>query len=134
VRFEGDVLLEAAVVTVGRGYDSSTVTIELDWKRGADVPRGLGIFVHVVAEGADTVNVDHVLLSAVVPFEGAPKNTTLRDISAPVALPAAGSHKQWKVRVGLWRARAGGARLPIADANGLEVKDNEVVAGTFQAP
>jgi hypothetical protein len=134
VRFQGGVVLDAVVLNLGRGYDSSTLTIELDWKRGPDVPRGLGIFVHVSAEGVDTVNVDHVMLSSVVAFENAPSGTTLRDISAPAALPNTNGRKKWTVKVGLWRARAGGARVPVEDANGVDAEGNAVVVGTFEAP
>jgi hypothetical protein len=134
VHFAGGVVLEAVVLNVGRGYDSSSVSIELDWKRGPEVPRGLGIFVHVTADGAETVNVDHVMLSSVVAFENAPAKTTLRDISAPAALPNTRDRKKWTVKVGLWRARAGGARVPVEDANGAETEKDAVVVGTFDAP
>ncbi len=134
VHFEGGVELEAAALHFSRAFDAQVVTLELDWKRPAAIPAGLGIFVHIEAPGSDTLGADHVLIGNQVPLEGAPADQTLRDVTAPIGLPTTTEPRHWTVRVGLWKARAGGARLGVRDPGQATITDNAVEIESFDTP
>jgi hypothetical protein len=133
-RLAGGVTLEAsrlAVQTVGR--DERAVTLELDWRLASKARAGMGVFVHIEGPtGDDNVNVDHALVSSVVPFEDSPVGVTLRDISSPIALPDKAGPRRWKVYAGLWMARRGGERVPVVSAEGTTISEDRVLVGEFQ--
>ncbi len=135
VRFTNGVTLEAVRLQVeSTSADSRTLTIELDWRLKTRAEPGMGIFVHILPSKGDSLNADHTLLSTVVPFENAPVGVTLRDISAPITLPATTEPRTWTVRAGLWMDRKGGERVRVADPGKVDAADNRVLIGTFETP
>jgi hypothetical protein len=135
-RLAGGVTLEAARLDVSdAASDPRELTVELDWRLAERARPGMGVFVHITGSpGDNALNVDHTLISSVVPFEAAPTGTTLRDISIPITLPASREHRTWEVYVGLWMARRSGDRVRVIDAGTAKVDDNRVLVGSFETP
>jgi hypothetical protein len=130
--FEDGVVLEAVTLSDNNPAAGTDVTLELDWKRGARVPRGVGVFVHIEPSKGDTLNGDHVLLSGELDLEDAPSDATLRDVF-PIHVPADARGKTWKVWVGLWLVRRGGGRVRVVDWGNAIVVDHRILAATYVA-
>jgi len=77
------------------------------------------------------VNVDHVALATVAPFEAFPTNKTLRDVLPDIAVE---SGKTYRIYVGVWRARRGGERLKVTDKGNGTIDDDRVLVATVRAP
>jgi len=127
-RLEGGITLVAARVDVPNPHAGETIHLELDWRREATIGPGRGVFVHIEPSEGKKITGDHVQLSQVLSFEGAPPGKILRDI-LPITLPDDAGGKTWKIWVGLWRIQRGGGRVPVVDRGSAEVGDNRVLAG-----
>jgi hypothetical protein len=130
-KFEDGVSLEAARTLLRATPDGPVLDFELDWRLDRPAPPGLGIFVHFEPDKGDTVNVDHVGLATIAPFESFPPNTTLRDALPDIALEAG---KTYRIYVGVWRARRNGDRLKVAEPGSATIDDNRVLVATIHAP
>ena len=111
--------------------DGPTLDFELDWHLDHAAPVGLGVFVHFEPDKGDSVNIDHVALSTVAPFEALPANMTLRDVLPGVGIEAG---KTYKIYVGVWRARRNGERLKVLDGGKATVDRNRVLVATIHVP
>jgi hypothetical protein len=131
-KLEGDVVLEGATLSNPDPPAGSDVTLELDWRRGAHVPTGVGVFVHLEPSSGDAMNGDHALLSAVLDLEDAPVGKTLRDV-IPIHLPDDARGKRWKVWAGLWLLRRGGGRVRVVDEGHAIVEGDRVLVAQFVA-
>ena len=129
-RFDGDVVLEGATWSTPAPAAGEEIVLELDWRRGAQAPEGLGIFVHIEPSSGDAIDGDHVLLSSVLDFGDAPEGRTLRDL-VPISIPEDAAGKEWKVWVGLWRVRSGGERVKVLSPGNARVDDGRVLAATL---
>lgn len=129
-RFEAGVVLEAATLSDTSPRAGTDLKLELDWRRDAQIEKGLGVFVHITPSSGDGMNGDHVLLSGVLDLEDAPPGKTLRDV-LPLWVPDDSRGKTWKVWVGLWRVRHGGERVPVKDHGNAEVDANRVLAASY---
>ncbi len=129
--FEEGITLEAARAITQRGSDGPTLDFELDWRLSGPAPTGLGIFVHFEPDKGDSVNVDHVALATVAPFEAFPPNMTLRDALPGIAIE---SGKTYKIYVGVWRARRGGERLKVVKPGSATIDADRVLVATIHAP
>jgi hypothetical protein len=130
-KFEEGVSLEAARALVRATGDGPVLDFELDWRLDRPAPVGLGIFVHFEPDKGDTVNVDHVALATVAPFEAFPQNMTLRDALPDIAIETG---KTYKIYVGVWRARRAGERLKVVSPGSATIDDNRVLVATIKAP
>jgi len=128
VRLEDGVTLEAARTVTRILPEGPTLDLELDWRLAQTAPPGLGIFVHITPDAGDAVNVDHVALATLAPFESLPANKTLRDAIPPIALEP---NKTYEIYVGVWRARRGGQRLHVTDNGSATVDADAVRIGTL---
>jgi hypothetical protein len=86
--------------------------------------------MHIVPSAGKAMNGDHVLLSQVLDLEDAPSGKILRDVM-PLWVPVDGGGKMWKVRVGLWRVRHGGTRVPVVESGHAIVDQDAVIAVAF---
>ncbi len=129
-RFSDGVTLEAATLSPQDPRAGTEAMLELDWRRGAELEPGLGIFVHIEPSSGKNLNGDHVLLSNVLDLEHAPADATLRDVM-PLYVPDDGRGKTWKVWVGLWRVRLGGDRVPVSSPGYATVDGERVLAASF---
>ncbi len=130
-RLEEGIEIEASRALVRNTPDGPVVDLEIDWRLTRAAPPGLGVFVHLEPDQGDVVNIDHVSLATVAPFETFPANMTLRDSLPDVAIERGKTYKVW---AGLWRARRGGERLHIVDAAGATTDADRVLVATFKAP
>jgi hypothetical protein len=130
-KLEEGITLEAARSLVRATPDGPVLDFELDWRLDHTAPPGLGIFVHFEPDKGDTVNVDHVGLATVAPFEAFPPNMTLRDELPDIAIEAG---KTYRIYVGVWRARRGGERLKVVDAGGATIDADRILVATIRAP
>jgi hypothetical protein len=130
VRFEGGVVMQGAAISRDNPVAGSDLVLEIDWKRDAQIDKGLGIFMHI--EGGSGMNGDHVLLSQVLDLEDAPPGKTLRDVM-PLWVPEDSAGKTWKVWVGLWRVRHGGERVKVVEAGQATVDADRVLAVSYKA-
>jgi hypothetical protein len=131
-RLADDVVIEAASLSEPDPIAGQDVMLEIDWRRGARVPRGVGVFVHLEPSSGDSMNGDHALLSSVLDLEDAPVDKTLRDV-IPVRLPDDARGKTWKVWVGLWFLRGNGGRVPVVDSGHAIVVADRVLVSQFVA-
>jgi hypothetical protein len=129
-RFGAGVHLEAATLSDASPPAGGITWLELDWRRTDTEAKGLGVFMHIKPETGSTLNGDHVLLSSSLDFDDAPPEKTLRDV-IPISVPADAAGKTYKIWVGLWKVRSGGARIPIEDPGGVEVDRGRLLAGAF---
>jgi hypothetical protein len=130
-RFDEGITLEASHVALRRTPDGPMLDFELDWKLASPAPPGLGIFVHFEPDKGDTVNVDHVALATVAPFEAFPANMTLRDVLPGIAVEGG---KTYKIYVGVWRARRNGSRLKVVDKGAATVDEDRILVATIPVP
>ena len=128
-RWDG-IVLEASTLTVEPVGDTTSVTVELDWRLSKKPPPGLGVFVRF-EKAKDHFNADHVLLSDLMALEDAPIGKTVRDVAAVVVIPPDKAPGTWNVYAGLWRARRDGQRLRILGGINGTVSDNRVQVGSF---
>jgi hypothetical protein len=131
-KLEGGLVLEAVKLSTPTPAAGTDVILELDWRRGAETPRAVGVFVHIEPSKGDTLNADHVLLSGELDFEEAPPSATLRDVF-PVHVPADSRGKTWKIWVGLWRVRQGDQRVRVVDWGSAIVSGDRILAATYEA-
>jgi hypothetical protein len=131
-RFEDGVTLEAATLSRAEPRAGVDMTLELDWRRGAKLEPGLGVFVHIEPSSGSTLGGDHVLLSGVLDFQDAPAGATLRDV-LPLYIPDDGHGKTWKIWVGLWRVRREGSRVAVVDGGHAMLDHDRVLAASFVA-
>ncbi len=129
-RLEGEITLVASRVDVPHPRAGETIHLELDWRRGETIAPGRGVFVHIEPEQGKKIVGDHVQLSQVLSFDGAPPGKILRDI-LPITIPEDSGGKKWKIWVGLWRIQRGGGRVPVVDRGSAEVQDDRVFAGAI---
>ncbi|MDC0710850.1 hypothetical protein POL68_20410 [Stigmatella sp. ncwal1] len=131
VRATFGVPVELHGALVPEGPDANgLLSFELFWKVTGNVPRPVGVFVHLVHEHGRMSSVDHEVLGGTYFFKNAPRGPLLRDaftVSAPTLAPGT-----WKLLVGLWNTRQGN-RISARDTGGL-VSDGRVLAGTFTVP
>ncbi|MBC7172521.1 MAG: hypothetical protein H5U40_08855 [Polyangiaceae bacterium] len=109
---------------------TETWPIRLYFHVEGDVPRSVGIFVHVITPRGRLVSLDHEVVGASVFLADAPKGKVLRDATA--MLP--GGPGGYRLRVGLWHASGDRSRIPIRDSGGLPTEDDWVELGVFGAP
>ena len=128
---EEGITLEATHILVQRAPEGPTLDFELDWRLAHPAPPGLGIFVHFEPDKGDSVNVDHVGIAALAPFEAFPPDMTLRDLLPGIAVE---SGKTYKIYVGVWRARRGGERLKVLSPGTLPVDENRLLVATVHVP
>jgi len=131
VKLEEGIQLEAARSLIRATPDGPVLDFELDWRLDRPAAPGLGIFVHFEPDKGDTVNVDHVALATVAPFEAFPTNKTLRDVLPDIAVE---SGKTYRIYVGVWRARRGGERLKVTDKGNGTIDEDRVLVATVRAP
>lgn len=131
-KLEGGLVLEAVRLSDPNPPAGTDVTLELDWRRGGQIPRGVGVFVHIEPSKGATLYADHVLLSGELDFEDAPPFATLRDVF-PVHVPADSRGKTWKVWVGLWTVRYDDKRLRVFDSGNAIVDSDRILAAIYQA-
>jgi hypothetical protein len=129
-RLEGGVTLEAAKLSDRLPRAGQEITLELDWRRGAEVRSGLGVFLHLEPNKGDAITGDHVLLSSVLDLDAAPPDRTLRDI-LPVHIPEDAHGTHWSIWLGLWRIRGGGERMKVLDKGKANVVEDRILAGRF---
>lgn len=130
-KLEEGISLEAARTLLRATPDGPVLDFELDWRLDRAAPPGLGIFVHFEPDKGDTVNVDHVGLATIAPFEAFPPNKTLRDALPDIAIE---SGKTYKIYVGVWRARRNGDRLKVVDPGSATIDADRVLVATIHAP
>ena len=130
-KLEEGVSLEAVRSLLRATPDGPVLDFELDWRLDRPAPPGLGIFVHFEPDKGDTVNVDHVALATVAPFEAFPPNKTLRDVLPDIAVE---SGKTYRIYVGVWRARRGGERLKVVEPGSATIDADRVLVATIRAP
>jgi len=128
---EGGITLEATRIVTHPTSDGPMLDFELDWKLAGPPPPGLGIFVHFEPDKGDSVNVDHVDLATIAPFEALPLHMTLRDVLPGIAIE---SGKSYKIYVGVWRARRNGTRLKVLSPGKVTVDQDRLLVATLKAP
>jgi hypothetical protein len=131
VRFDAGISLEGVRVAKPVLAPDDVQYVELDWKTEPSAERGLGIFVHLAPSDGTEQRGDHVLLSSTLDLEDAPPGKILRDI-VPISIGEIARGKTWTVWVGLWRARRDGSRVKVSGAEGAQVTDDRVNAGTYE--
>ncbi len=130
-QFESGISLEATRINLRSTADGPMLDFELDWKLANPAPPGLGIFVHFEPDKGDPVNIDHVALATLAPFEALPANMTLRDVLPGIAIE---SGKTYKIYVGVWRARKNGSRLKVVAGGKLTVDQDRLLVATIKVP
>jgi hypothetical protein len=95
-----------------------------------DVPRSVGVFVHIVPSSGRRRTADHEVIGASLFFANAPRGKILRDAFAVVP----GPRVRHALEVGLWHASGDQSRVPIREAGDLFVADSAVTLGTFDPP
>jgi hypothetical protein len=128
--FEEGISLEAKHIGIRQTIDGPVLDFELDWKLAHPAPPGLGIFVHFEPDKGDTVNVDHVGIATVAPFEAFPSGMILRDVLPGIGVEAG---KTYKIYLGVWRARRGGERLRVLSPGTVPVDDNRLLVATIHS-
>ena len=129
--------LEGGVEIVGVRLDppapaaGQKVRLEIDWRVGADVRKGLGVFLHIEPSAGDRITGDHATVSGVLELEKAPPGKVLRDV-LEVSLPDDAGGKTWTVWGGLWNLRGRGERMKVLDPGGLEVSEDRLLVTRFQ--
>ena len=131
-RFAGGVDLESASATLEPGPHPS-IRIELDWRIGPKVARGMGVFVHLQPSAGDQVKADHARLSSTIPFEDAPRGALVRDVMT-VVLPTKDKDTTWSIYAGLWYERRGGDRVAITQLGSASADDGRVFIGPVEVP
>lgn len=122
VRLEGAKLPE-------RVSPSGVASFELYWRVTGDVPRSVGIFVHLEGPGQTLVQADHEVVGASVFFKDAPRGWLLRDaFSVNLADAPRG---RWRAWAGLWYASGNGQRVRVSGIENVEHSSNGVPIGSF---
>lgn len=111
--------------------EDGIVPIELFWRVTGEVPRSIGIFVHVVGQDGFK-NADHEVLAGTYFFKDAPRDVLIRDAFGVNA----SDYKEgtWRVLVGLWHASGDGSRVKAWDRAGNPVPDERHPTVTFTVP
>jgi hypothetical protein len=130
-RFEGDIELVAVRATPPDPVAGGKTIIEIDWRVGANVPSGVGVFAHIEPEGSDRMMADHATISGVLELEHAPKGKILRDI-IELSVADTYSGKSIKVWAGLWLQRGRGTRLRVTSHGTLEERENRLLITTLK--
>lgn len=130
-RFEGDIELVAVRALPPDPVAGGKSIIEIDWRVGANVPSGVGVFTHIEPDGADRTMADHATISGVLELERAPKGKILRDV-IELSVSDAYSGKSIKIWTGLWLQRGRGTRLRVTDHGTLEERDNRLLVTTLK--
>ena len=104
---------------------SGVASFELYFQVTGDVPRSVGVFVHLEGPGQTRINADHEVVSASLFFRQAPQGKLLRDAFA-VNLAEA-PRGQWRAYAGLWHASGDGQRIPSR----RPAKQDRVFLGQF---
>ena len=130
VKLEGGLALDAARLSNAKPKPGEVITVEVDWRRAALAPSGLGVFVHIEPSRGEAVTADHVLLSSVLDLDQAPSGKTLRDV-LPFRVPDDAKGTHFTIWVGLWRVRRGGERLKVADPGKGTIDQDRVLVATF---
>jgi hypothetical protein len=139
-KFDANLTLEGVRITsnaVGAGSGEifvdpgDTLTLELDFRATGEVPRGLGVFVHIDPSTGEALRGDHILVSGVLDLEDAPKDKILRDI-VTITVHESLKGKRCRIFVGLWGVRRDGNRVSVTDKGSAEkIDDNRVEVGAF---
>lgn len=130
-RFEGDIELVAVRALPPDPVPGGKAIIEIDWRVGANVPSGVGVFMHIEPEGSDRTMADHATISGVLELEKAPKGKILRDI-IEYTVPDVSAGKSIKVYAGLWIQRGRGTRLRVTDHGSLDERDSRLLITTLK--
>jgi hypothetical protein len=131
VQLEDGVTVEGVTAQLVGRLHEQTLALEIDWRLSSKVERGLGVFIHVEADGMDSLNIDHVRISGVALFDDLPAGATLRDVIPPIAIPAPKKPTTLHVYVGVWRARGDASRLRVIDPAAAKIDDNRVLVASF---
>jgi len=129
-RFLPGVALVGARVTPPALSTGQDLTVELDWRVEDGVPRGAGVFVHVLSESGAFFSLDHTRMSGAFELASAPRNKVIRDIVVH-KIPASMKKERWTVWVGVWNAFGDHARFPVQSEKSEEVKNTRVKVGSF---
>jgi hypothetical protein len=127
---EGGLTLEAVILSDPNPHAGEDLTLELDWRRDAQIEPGLGFLLHMEPSKGDAVTGDHVLLSSVLDLDDAPPGRTLRDV-LPLHVPDDSQGKHWKVWVGAWRMRGTGERMRVKGKGTARVDADRLLAVEF---
>jgi hypothetical protein len=111
-----------------RPDENGEVPVELYWQVSGDVPRTIGIFVHVVGPGKGH-NADHEVLGGTWFFKNAPRDRLIRDAFWLNASDWEAG--EWRVLLGLWHASGDQTRVPITDRHGVPLEGRYAVLGTI---
>ena len=133
VEFEDGITLEASRIAVSDRHPMGPCsTSSLTGGSLTLLRRGSASSSTSTPDKGDTVNVDHVALATVAPFEAFPVNImTLRDVLPGIAVEGG---KTYKIYVGVWRARRGGQRLKVITPGTLPVDENRLLVATIHTP
>jgi hypothetical protein len=129
--FSVPVELHGAVVPAGPDANG-LLHFELFWKVNGNVPRAVGVFVHLVDEHGRMANQDHEVLAGTFFFKTAPRGRLLRDAFTVSALRLPPG--KWRVLVGLWNSRGDGSRIVASTPEGEPIPEGRVLVGTFTVP
>lgn len=126
-RFELPLELVAAEIPAHPAEDG-LVPMVFYWRVHGEVPRTLGVWVHVSGPaGSKRRSADHELIGGTWFFHDAPSDALVRDA---FAVHLDGRHPgRWVVRAGLWHPRGDGTRVPVRDARGQLLPDAALVVG-----
>lgn len=128
-----DVPVELVAVRIDDEPDADgLVHMEFYWRVTGEVPRSVGIFVHLAGPENGFKNADHEVVGGTWFFERAPRGVLLRDAFGTNA--SENTPGTWKVLVGLWHASGDGTRVPMRDRSGQPAKDNRLEVGSFTVP
>jgi hypothetical protein len=106
-------------------------SFELYWRVAGEVPRDVGIFVHLMPQAGNGINADHELVGASLFFKDAPRGKLLRDaFSVDMTRAPRGP---WQMYVGLWHASGSGERVPIEPGASVPVRDDRALVATFES-
>ncbi|MBX5484340.1 MAG: hypothetical protein IRZ16_21165 [Myxococcaceae bacterium] len=112
--------------------ENGVVPMTLYWKVHGDVPRSVGIFVHVIGPDGTRKSGDHELIAGTYFFKDAPRDVLLRDDFG--ANVSDGKPGTWDVYLGLWHAGGDGSRVPAFGPDGQRGQDDRVLIGRFIVP
>lgn len=129
-RLQGGVELVAVRLDPPAPVAGGKVNIELYWRVGADVPAGLGVFLHIEPSQGERIMGDHATASGVLELDKAPRGKILRDV-LELTLPDDARGKTWDVWGGLWRQRGRGERMRVLDRGSLEVSADRLLVNRF---
>jgi hypothetical protein len=130
-KLQGDVELVAVRLDPPVPVAGQKVLLEIDWRVGPDVKKGLGVFLHIEPSKGDRITGDHATMSGVLELEKAPPGKVLRDV-LELTLPDDASGKTFSVWGGLWNLRGRGERMRVLTPGSVEVSEDRLLVTKFQ--